>query len=185
MATRKVPPGLAPVEERIQEEVPFDIWYVPHFPIYRIGGQLDKDPEVHPWLQGLYDDIKSEGALRNPVIIWNHHKHRGTKQPKWLIRAGSNRLWCADQIGWKSVPAIVTTHLLEGLPPSVRGTRVAPRDMERYFKDPGVLWANEHGIGLLQAAKPEVTYADAKVRDLKATGKHGGRRKLINPLFED
>ena len=43
MATRKVPPGTSPLEERIQEEVPFDIYYVAHFPIWRIGGKLDKD----------------------------------------------------------------------------------------------------------------------------------------------
>jgi hypothetical protein len=188
MGTRKVPPSTAPLEERIQLEVPYRLWYVARFPLDRMGGKLDKDPSEAPWLHGLYDDIRRTGAFRNPVIVWNHHSHRLTgKQPEWLLRAGSNRVWCAEQLGWKDVPAIVTT--TGEIPPHESVVEpIWPRDIPWYFKDPGVIWANDHGIGLIGVDRPEHTYAEWRetwVNDgLTATNKYN-RGRLINPMKDD
>lgn len=173
MGTRVVPSSTDPVEVRIQETVPYQLWYCPRFPIAKIGGKLDKDPAEIPWIQGLYEDIKADPVLRNPVIIWNHHANRLTgKQPEWLLRAGSNRIWCVEQLGWPLVPAIVST-AGDPLPFPCIGTPIAPREIESYFNDPGVIWANDAGFGLLAAARPEETYAAFTESDLPATHRYG------------
>ena len=184
MGTRLVPGSSQSEDIRVLEYVPYHLWYVPYFPLGTLGGKLDKDPESAPRLQGLYDDIKQAGYLRNPVFVWNHHRNRLTgKQPEWLLRAGSNRVWCCEQLGWDTVPALVST-VGEELPPagakwgSPDMVRITPRTLADYLKDPGVIWANEHGFGLLKAARPEETYADAENRHLAPTTHHG-RSKII------
>lgn len=161
MASRLVPPGTAEPEARIEPvKVWYDLWYVPFFPVQQLGGRLDKDVEANPWLLGLLEDIRSEGRLRNPVVVWNHHAHRLTgKQPAWMLRAGSNRIWCVEQLGWEVVPAVVSTARGE-FPPASSYRRIYPTSLDAQFPDGGVCWANEHGWGLLQAKKPEVTYAN-------------------------
>jgi hypothetical protein len=182
MGTRKVPGSADTEENRIKCCVPFRLWYCPNFPLPLIGGKLDKDPQEMPWLQGLYEDIRDSGELRNPLIVWNHHELRGTKQPEWLIRAGSNRLWCCEQLGWETVPAVVST--VEPHRKPCAGIQIKPRDIPSLFRDAGVIWANEHGFGLLAANKPEDLYSHFTESDLPATGKHGGRRKIINPMID-
>ena len=192
MAKAKVPPGDAPEELRIEpEKVGFDLWYVERFPVARLGGRLDKDPEANPWVLGLLDAIRREGRLLNPVIVWNHHPMRGGKQPEWLLRAGSNRVWCAEQLGWTHVPAVVSTArtdlmariIVTGLAPQP----VAPENLQSLFPDGGSLWANEHGFGLLRAKKPEVTYADYRPtrEELAAVRETDhGRDRIVNPMIE-
>jgi hypothetical protein len=161
MGTRLIPAVDWPIEKRIQARVPYHLWYVPRFPVSSIGGKLDKEIEERPWLLGLLRDIERTGHLRNPLIIWNHHPNRLTgKQPEWLLRAGSNRMWCVEQLGWKYVPAVVSTVGAE-IPPS-DGVRevLEPKDVQPLFEDGGRIWVNEHGFGLQAAKAPEVTYAD-------------------------
>ncbi len=184
MATRIVPGSQQPLEERIQEEVPYDLYFVPDFPISTLGGRLDKDPDAMPWLQGLYDDIKAEGGFRNPVVVWNHHPNRLTgKQPAWLLRAGSNRVWCAEQLGWDTVPAVVSVVDTPACwnPPRT-WVQVTPRQVQDLFTDGGKIWANDYGFGLLAAPKPEETYADAENRHLVATSDH--KRTKFDPVGE-
>lgn len=196
MGVAKVPPGDAPEEERIQPaKVWYSLWYVPAFPLDVMGGKLDKDIEERPWLLGLLDDIRRAGRFRNPVIVWNHHKLRGTKQPGWLLRAGSNRVWCAQQLGWAHVPAVVSCVLEDQIRDGHGfchfagggrwpGERIRPEDLQSYFPDGGNLWANEHGFGLLRAKPPEVTYADYKATEdeLKAVRPtNNGTRKMVTP----
>jgi hypothetical protein len=170
MATRIVPGGEGPLEERIQCDVPYSLWHIPQFPINMLGGRLDKDPEKDTWLQGLYEDLKSSETFRNPVFVWNHHAGRLTgKQPSWLLRAGSNRVWCAEQLGWTHVPAIVST---VGEAPTKDAEEIAPYAMESYLNDPGVCWANDYGFGLLQVARPEDTYAENTTTNLRKTTHH-------------
>jgi hypothetical protein len=173
--------------------VDYDLWYVPTFPLDRMGGKLDKDPEDIPWIMGLLADIERAGRFRNPVIVWNHHPNRLTgKQPEWLLRAGSNRVWCAEQLGWDTVPAVVSTR---GEIPPIQilfhdpiGVTLRPINdpltLDDYFPDGGKLWANEHGFGLLAAPKPEITYAGYQGALLSATENYG-RTKIINPLKDD
>ncbi len=184
MGTREVPSVDWSEEDRVQETVPFHLWYVAEFPVATIGGKLDKDVQATPWIMGLLADIRDTGYLRNPLIIWNHHPNRGIKQPIWLLRAGSNRMWCVEQLGWKTVPAVVTTASLGQLPPGVRGFEIKPRDMQSYFKDGGIIWANEHGFGLQLAKPPEKTYQNhkstsAELAGIKATSHR--RDKIIRP----
>ncbi len=179
MGTAIVPSSAAPHEDRVLERVPYRLWYCPEFPVYRLGGKLDKDPQQNPWLQGLYDDLEESGALRNPVIVWNHHENRKRgKQPSWLLRAGSNRIWCVEQLGWATVPAVVSTE--SGNCPETRCTRIWPRQIEGHFTDGGKIWCNDVGFGLLAAKKPEVTYADNISTLLQKTDTHG-RTKIIAP----
>lgn len=160
MATRQIPAGEEPEELRVEpEKVWYDLWFVPEFPLAEMGGKLDKDVEQAPWLLGLLADIRAEGWFRNPVVVWNHHDHRLTgKQPFWMLRAGSNRVWCAEQLGWGYVPAVVSTVKGE-VPPARSFFRIAPKHVQERFPDGGVIWANDFGFGLLQAKRPEVTYA--------------------------
>ncbi len=176
MGTRIVPSSSGSLEERIQETVPYKLYYAPAFSVAQIGGKLDKDPEEAPWLQGLYEDIKEEGTFRNPLIVWNHHANRLIgKQPYFLVRAGSNLLWCAEQLGWDYVPAIVSSEFpLHGL------HEIRPRELQEYFPDGGKIWANDVGFGLLAAKKPEETYKDSTCTTLKATTHHK-RVKIISP----
>lgn len=182
MGTRKVPPSQLPHDERVDLEVPYLLWYCQSFPVHMIGGKLDKDPQEKPWIQGLYDDLRETKRLRNPVIIWNHHEGRlSGKQPKWLLRAGSNRMWCIEQLDWYAVPAIVSTAPSEM--PTVTSLPIHPRQIQAYFQDGGNIWANEHGFGLLAAKKPEETYAKITQTTLRATHWYD-RNKIINPLLD-
>ena len=183
MGEAKVPSSQVPHDDRVDACVPYNLWWCPRFPVIKIGGLLDKDPDDKPWLQGLYDDIEEAGVIRNPIIIWNHHSMRGGKQPEWLLRAGSNRMWCVEQLGWSTVPAVVSTVHNE-LPPadSRINYTIYARDIESYFPDGGRIWANKHGFGLLRAKLPEVTYAEIKNRILRKTENHQ-RNKIINPLL--
>lgn len=188
MATRLIPAGEEPDEARIlPEKVWFDLWYVPAFPLAEMGGRLDKDPASAPWLLGLKADIAAKGRFLNPVIVWNHHDHRLTgKQPMWMLRAGSNRVWCAEQLGWQSVPAVVSTVKGER-PPAGSFHRISPLTVQDYFPDGGRIWANEHGFGLLQAKRPEVTYAEyvptqPEIEALQATAHHRTRLAIHDPV---
>lgn len=191
MGKSKVPSGDAPDYERVQpERVWYGLWIVPQFPLRVLGGKLDKDVSAAPWLLGLKDDIAKTRYLRNPVIVWNHHPLRGKKQPYWLLRAGSNRLWCVEQLGWTHVPAVVSTATPEDAAwiDSIGGDPVHPSMLEGYFPDGGNIWANEHGFGLLRAKKPEVTYAayvptNSELADVKPTSH--GVIKLHNPMLDD
>ena len=175
MGKRIVPASQQPMEGRIQQYVPYNLWYCPCFPIAELGGKLDKDPTEMEWLQGLYDDLKESNRFRNPVFVWNHHPNRLTgKQPQWLLRAGSNRIWCAEQLGWETVPALVSTVPTDK--PPCEAIMVAPRYMEQYLNDPGVIWANDYGFGLLAVDRPEETYKEAKNRHLEATTNYGRDR---------
>jgi hypothetical protein len=151
-----------------------------------MGGKLDKDPSERPWIMGLLADIRAEGRFRNPVIVWNHHPLRGRKQPTWLLRAGSNRVWCAEQLGWATVPAIVST--VDGTLPPHPFFPMRPEELQEAFSDGGNVWANEHGFGLLRAKPPEVTYAryiptSTELSELRPI-KHD-LTKIINPLVDE
>ncbi len=187
MGTRKVPWSGETEENRVKASVPFCLWYVRQFPVSLIGGKLDKDLTDKPWLMGLLEDIRTEGRILNPLTIWNHHANRGKKQPAWLLRAGSNRMWCIEQLGWHWVPAIVST-LPGELPPGRAAHHILPRAVQGYYPDGGKIWVNEHGFGLLAAKAPEETYADYQVTDaqlaeIRSTNHRTG--KIINPLTED
>ena len=185
MGTRKVPAVEWPTENRVKEKVPFLLMYVPEFPVDSIGGKLDKDPDGLPWIMGLLDDIRESGHLRNPLTIWNHHPNRGVKQPRWLLRAGSNRMWCVEQLGWKTVPAVVSMSYDEIDQPYTYGKEIAPRDVQSYYTDGGIIWVNEHGFGLQLAKPPEKTYEDhvatsAELADIRTT--HHRRDKIVGIL---
>ena len=198
MGKSKVPPGDAPEELRIEpDKVWYSLWYVPRFPLRILGGKLAKlDANgvsidvVLPAnaLLGLKADIAREGQFRNPVIVWNHHSLRGKKQPYWLLRAGSNRVWCAEQLGWTHVPAVVSTateYDARTLAQCATLFHVEPALLQTYFRDGGNVWANEHGFGLLRAKKPQETYRDyqptaEELAAVKPTSH--GLGKLINPL---
>ena len=201
MGTNKIPPGDAPYDERVHpDRVWYQFWYVPRYPLNCLNGKLDKDPAgTQPWIMGLLAAIRQAGYLKNPVIVWNHHPLRGSKQPTWLLRAGSNRVWCAEQLGWTHVPAIVSldprdqirsgigclhAEKLLGMP----ATLIRPDAVQSYFVDGGNIWANEHGFGLLRAKKPEVTYSQyiptsTELSELKSTDHH--LQKIINPISVD
>ena len=188
MSTREIPSGGASEEVRIRsEDVWFDLWYVPAFPLALMGGKLDKDPVHAPWIVGLLEDIRAAGAFRNPVVVWNHHSHRLIgKQPFWMLRAGSNRVWCAEQLGWQTVPAVVSTVKGEK-PPASSFHRISPLTVQDYFPDGGQVWANQFGFGLLQAKRPEVTYADyvpthAEIAGLQATDYNRSRLAIHDDL---
>lgn len=187
MGIHKIPPHTAPLDVRVvPEKVWFSLWFVPQFPLALLNGKLDKDVTERPWIMGLLADIRQAGVFRNPVVVWNHHPNRLTgKQPAFLLRAGSNRVWCAEQLGWTSVPAVLTLAVETEMLPGVKAYRITPDELQGMFPDGGKVWANEHGIGLQLAPKPEVTYSQyiptsTEISDLRPTDH--GRDKLINPL---
>lgn len=186
MGINKIPPGDAPYDERVHpDRVWYHLWYCSKYPLSALQGKLDKDPlGTQPWIMGLLAAIKQDGHLKNPVIVWNHHPMRGGKQPTWLLRAGSNRVWCAEQLDWSHVPAIVST--VPGETPPCNAVRITPDEIQEFFVDGGNIWANEHGFGLLRAKKPELTYADyvptpEELALLQATDHD--RRKIVNPMM--
>jgi len=193
MGTNKIPSGAAPLEQRVEpHKVWYGLWYVRNFPVARLGGKLDKDPSERPWIMGLLADLKKTGRFFNPVIVWNHHPLRGRKQPYWLLRAGSNRIWCAEQLGWTHVPAIVSVDPHDELADRhmmvVHGEPISPGSVQSYFVDGGNIWANEHGFGLLRAKKPEDTYAQyiptsTELSELRPT--EHGCVKIMNPLVDE
>lgn len=188
-----IPSGDAKYDDRVlPAEVWFTFWYVPYYPLKYLNGKLDKDfAGDQKWIMGLLSDIRRAGTFRNPVVVWNHHVNRGVKQPMWLLRAGSNRVWCAEQLKWQTVPAILSLDPKElDRPPAKLGDAMQiPTDgVQSMFPDGGKIWANKSGWGLLRAKKPEVTYADhVPTSDELASvvPPNHGATKMRNPLIED
>ncbi len=127
------------------ELITWALWWVPRFPIDKLTRLTDKDPATQPWLMKLYEDIKAEGKLRNPVIVWNHQGAQTTGHTSaYRAQSGRNRVWCAKQLGWSWVPCVVSTPALKDIPLSVNG-EAHPMSVEHvinFFPDNDVrMWS--------------------------------------------
>ena len=87
---------------RTDTKLPFPLWYVAEFPIKDlVFDPKDYDPRRTEWYGPLKADIKKRG-LMSPITVQNHNKVNN------LIRVGRNRVSIAIDLGWETIPAIVT-----------------------------------------------------------------------------
>lgn len=150
----------------------FLLWYIPEFPIDRawVRGR-DIENESQHWRLGLLEDIEKNG-LNNPVGVYGHtpkgplslnYLAPGEPRcPDYYVKLGTNRVWCCKQLGWKTMPAVVSIN--HGSTPKWEGHSFPASALPKYFKD-GVPWVNHHGFGITQAKTPEDTYRDFKVKE--------------------
>lgn len=124
-------------------DLDYPLFHVPEFPIdalTRLSGVFD--PPSQPWVVlGLLPNIKAAGRFLNPITVWNHGKENNS------VRSGRNRVWCAKQLGWTSVPVIVS-----GSPPEGNLGYTQIEDLSTlagYFPHNDVrLWSNDIGWGV-------------------------------------
>lgn len=138
-------------------EVDFLIWYAPEFPIDLPRPLRTRNDQSHPWMAGLLEDIAANGLL-NPIIVWGHHPYRGEFEhlPLWMLRIGHNRRWACQELGWRTIPTLVSTR--RGETPPNGGIRVQPTDLKAYLPH-GTPWSNSQGFFVQGAPRPEVEYA--------------------------
>jgi hypothetical protein len=145
------------------EKVRYNLWLAHEFPVALADQRRSwRNPAEIPWIWGLLDDLERTGRFLNPLLIWNHHD--SPFLPRFCVRHGGNRVWCANRLGWTHVPAMVSTR------PSDRDVTktmqdmgaelIRPEDSQSYFPDGGTVWINDYGYGLYEPKLPEVTYAD-------------------------
>lgn len=118
---------------------PYDIWYVPEYPLEIANDVQDWGYDSRPWLKGLQADIVKFGLV-NPIIL------RGVQ-----TQYGLNRVWCMRQAGLTHAKAIVFLHL----PARVADQAVlVPReDLQSYFPE-GRIVARPRGLRLYDVRDP-------------------------------
>lgn len=132
-------------EAPLPEVLPFDVWYVPAYPIDKID-HTKRDAQHHAELRvALAANIKLQGLI-NPLIVLNHYRPKC--KPNWLM-VGTNRLWALKSLGWTHAPAIVT-----GPPPVYEHVAVSPAELPSYFRD-GRPYLSAYGIALTGTTPPE------------------------------
>lgn len=83
----------------------YDIWYCPEYPVdaIRVSTRVRREGR-ELWRPTLLESIRQRGLV-NPLIVLNH---RGdTAEHHWLM-VGTNRHWAVVELGWKTVPVLVT-----------------------------------------------------------------------------
>ncbi len=129
----------------LPEVLPFEVWYVPEYPIEKIDHT--KHPPGHriDLRVRLAENIRLQGLV-NPLIVLNHPREKCP--PNWLM-VGTNRLWALKHLGWTHAPAIVT-----GPRPVYPAVPVTPAELPGYFKD-GRPYLSAYGIALTGTVPPE------------------------------
>jgi hypothetical protein len=129
----------------LPEALPFEVWYVPKYPIDRID-HTKHDAQHHAELRArLAENIKAQGMV-NPLIVLNHYRPKC--KPNWLM-VGTNRLAAIKSLGWTHAPCIVT-----GPKPIYDSVPVIPSELPSYFKD-GRPYLSAYGIAITGNIKPE------------------------------
>lgn len=127
------------------ETLPFDVWFVPEFPISGINHNTKSRPERTALRVALAENIRTHGLV-NPLIVLNHPR---PKCPDNWLMVGTNRLWALKYLGWTHAPAVVT-----GPTPAYPARAVAPAEVPGLFKD-GRPYLSSYGIGLTGTVPPE------------------------------
>lgn len=155
-------------------KVGYDLWYCEKFPLATLDQRRAwREPDDIPWIWGLLADIRAEGRLRNPILVWNHHD--SPYLPRFCARHGGNRIWCAHILGWTHVPITCSARRADrdsrALLASHNARLISPSDLPAYFPDGGTVWCNDYGYGLYDVKRPEDTYAqyDAHPRSAAET----------------
>lgn len=82
----------------------YPIWYCPKYPVSVLRSGEPR-PEFYEALKGLKRDVRARGLI-NPLIVLNHRDPERFKRD-WVM-TGRNRLFVVKELGWETVPAIVT-----------------------------------------------------------------------------
>ena len=134
----------------------FYLLHVPDFPTDQISLRVGRPPaDEHPWLLRLRDNIAEHG-FRQPLCVYGHLEHNGPLQPRWIVKVGANRLWCAQSLQLPTVPVLVTSLTLKDVPGT--WTKVDPFQLQDYFVE-GRAWADETGFGVVGVNQPEIEFA--------------------------
>jgi hypothetical protein len=135
--------------------IQFRLFHVPEFPTAMVAPRFGRgDPEITPWLLNLAADI-AEYGFRQPLIIYGHHWFPGTPQPRWMVKIGYNRLWCAAHLGLLTLPAIVSS---TGEVPPGSATEIDPSSLQDYFVE-GAVWIDPTGFGVSGVRLPQDEFA--------------------------
>jgi hypothetical protein len=122
-----MPSILCSAEPGLLVKPDYPLWYTPAYPIQRIQYSHKQEwSHKTDHLPALLAHIREHGLI-NPLIILNHRDPSQYKAR--YVMTGTNRLWCVKQLGWKTVPAIVTGDC------DVPATRVEWEHIDDYFPD--------------------------------------------------
>ena len=124
----------------------YEMWYCPRYPVAAIRTPPNR-PNLRMHTQHvrfrearkaqlavMTKHIKTHGLI-NPLIILNHpnrpnFERRGGK----YLRTGRNKFWCIKQLGWTTVPAIVTGEC------QYERVAVTQLNLQDYFHDGNVYY---------------------------------------------
>jgi hypothetical protein len=168
-----VPDGGFLSEQRIndiQAVSRYELWYAPHFPI-QLPWVRSRDA-ADSWRLNLLESIREEG-LRHPITIHGHSpkglpiekyitdENRDTPRD-FIVRQGTNRLWCCRELGWETIPAIVSINKGSTLPEGVNGGIIPHEKFLEWVPGNAVrVWVREHDFGYKQPEEylPENEFA--------------------------
>lgn len=116
-----------------------EIWYCPEYPVEAINySKVVFRPDWDHYRPQLLENIKQQGLV-NPLILMNHRPKDQFKE-RWL-KVGNNRMWAILQLGWKTVPVVITGEC-EYEPKEYLG----PENLNKYIKDgKAVIKPEAHG----------------------------------------
>lgn len=138
--------------------IPFRLFFVPDFPTDMVQPRVGRgEPETAGWMERLKADISAAG-FRQPLCVYGHQECHGTTQPRWMVKIGFNRLWCAKSLGLPTIPVIVSSRSAKDIP----GTPVPidPHQLQDYFVE-GEAWVSEDGFGVVGVRLPQDEFANA------------------------
>lgn len=143
----------------------FSLWVVPEFPIH-LPWVRDRRPQTgEEWRFGLLEDIRDNG-LKSHIGVYGHQPQgpiskkydvewNSDRDRKYVVRLGTNRLWCLMELGHKTFPAVVSIN--HGSKPPWDGYIIPACSLGKYFTD-GTPWVANHAFGIVQATVPEEAY---------------------------
>jgi hypothetical protein len=90
-------------------ELPYEIWYIPEFPLARLKYTPLEDVEGEtPRRLALAEDIERRGLL-NPLIVWNHSPSGQRPSPRpYYLHFGYNKLFALKKLGRTHARAFLT-----------------------------------------------------------------------------
>lgn len=114
----------------------YEIWFAPRYPVARIQCSHKQEwSHKAAFLPALLEDVRTRGLI-NPLIVLNHRPKN--EYLERYVMTGVNRLWCVRQLGWETVPAIVTGRI------DVEDTVLVEwSDIGLYFPDGEVYLGNQ------------------------------------------
>lgn len=134
--------------------LPCKIWFCRNVPIEMIDGHEGRGHSIkdnkQPWFPALVESIRVSG-LASPLLVINGIDGSIHRQTPMRVQCGQNRLLALKELGWKTVPCLITHNIPDG----VEGKELhSLEEANSYLRD-GRLAINLQSVRVVQTKHPE------------------------------